>query len=285
MNPQDPTIQPLNTQAAPPPINPPLAPQAPAPAHVEHSLSDPLGFSAPAAAPAAPAPAHPAPEHAAAHLPQPHAAHHGSGHAPEASSPDHLPHIAPVTAGNRPILVTLSIAALFVSLIGSFILYFSNVSTKALTVKAEGSIKDLNAQLATAPLATIDQKLTIINNALAGYKAASGDKVKYDKFFENLPKQTPKDMQISSVTIDGEGMVHITGTGTSFDTAGKSLISFADPNAFLTNVKLENIGLSGTEGAKVVTFEISAQLDKGKLTDTPATPSPNPSGDASTATE
>lgn len=255
MNPQDPnTIQPHNQPLAPLAPPPPVEPLAPAAPH-SHSAPtqhhDPLGLSS-------------HPDHAQPHIPAPHTM--ASDHHPKSESePAKLPHIAPVTAGSRPIMVTLSIAALFLSLVGTFILYFTNVSTKSRIERTTQSIADLNAQLDAPPLLETNKKLTVINRALAGYKAASASKINYKQFFDSLPNLTPKDMRISALAIDAAGAVRITATGTSFDTAGKSLLSFGQSSA-LSEVMMESIGLAGSEEAKIVNFELTAKLNAAKLT-------------------
>lgn len=175
-----------------------------------------------------------------------------------------LPHIDPVTAGKVSLTVILSMMTLFVSLVGTFVIYFTNVSTKSRIKQTETSIQQLTKIIESPPLSLANQKLTAVNRALAGYSAAAATKINFQDFFERLPTRTPKDMRISSLTIDSEGKVRIAGSGTVFDTAGKSILAFAS-SAGLTDIALSNIGLSGGEGQRLVTFELTAKLDRSQL--------------------
>lgn len=188
-----------------------------------------------------------------------------------------------VAAKHQPWSVIFAVLALFISLVGSFILYFLNVSTQSQINYSETVLKDLNTELSQPPLAQVDQQLTLVNSTLQGYKAASQKKVDYTVITDALPKLTPKDMKLESLIIDAKGNLRISARASSFLSAGKALLAYRQA-PFLTNVTISGLALETTEqqATASTSFDLVATIKKEALLPQP-TPAANPSPVASPA--
>lgn len=180
--------------------------------------------------------------------------------APAASAA--LPHVPPVTATHRPWLAIFSVFAVFIALVGSFILYFLNVSTAARIKEADSSIARLTTQLTTPPLSETDQQAKRLNSSLAGYKAAVAKQLDYSLFLSHLTTVTPKDVTLDSIAIDKNGSVKLAGRAPSYEAAGKAHLAF-ESSSFLSKVILDSVSFSDKD--RLVSFAISATLKKEKL--------------------
>ncbi len=174
------------------------------------------------------------------------------------------PGIASVNRSSVPWSVVFSVLAIFISLIGTFGLYFINVNTGSQIKKYEAQIRTLNQEIAQPPLSETSSRLQVINAALSGYLASQDTQYDYASILNTLPQIAPKDMAISNLIVDESGKIRITGRVSSFEAAGKALLSFqAAP--FISQIKLENLGLADREKSTQINIDLSADLKKEAL--------------------
>lgn len=173
-----------------------------------------------------------------------------------------LTNVSTVTAIRRPWFTIFSVLAVFVSLVGAFIIYFLNVSTASKITEAEAEIANLTAQLASPPLSEVNEQVQRIQSAAQGYKAALARQFDYSLFVSHLVDVTPKEVLLDNVSVDSTGVVKITGKAPNFEAAGRAKLAFQQ-STFLANVVLDSVGLA--DGKSEVNFALSGSLQKDKL--------------------
>lgn len=187
-----------------------------------------------------------------------------------------------VTSGQRPWGAILAVLAVFVALIGTFVLYLMTSSKVAQVKQVDQQIADLQTELTSPPLAELDQRLGGIQAALQGYKAAHQKKTNFMTFAETLPRLVPSDMRMSSLVLDDKGAIRVTAKGTVFETAGKALLSFRQ-SELMTNVKLTNVSLTEKEGVNGINFDLEGIVPG--VTQSTTTPNPSPTANPASGTQ
>lgn len=209
-----------------------------------------------------------------------------SGLAPAGNQPGALPKISEVAPQSRPWLVIFAVVAAFIAIIGCFILYFLNVTTKAEIDQTGQKIESLTAEIAGPPLSEAEKVATAIKAALSGYEQAVNQQIDFPAISEQFLATTPKDMKLQSWTLDDKGALHLSATFPDFLSAGKALLAYRQA-PFLTNVKMDSIGLNDKAGKKSIDVSMSATVavDKFLLNKKSSAPSPEATIEATNQTE
>ena len=196
-----------------------------------------------------------------------------------AASP--LPKISSVTTTVKPWPAIFSIIGIFISLTGTFILYFSNVSTTQRINLVNNQINEETEQINSEPLSSVKSQVTRTKSSITGYKAILQEQLDYSLVLANILKYNPDGATVDTFSVDEKGLVTIIERANDFITTGKSLFAYRQ-SPVMSNVTIEGVSFSGkdTTGSQV-NFTIKAILDKsavknleeGKL----PSPSPGPS--------
>lgn len=173
-----------------------------------------------------------------------------------------LPNVSKITAVRRPWLAIFAMLAVFIALIGSFVLYFMRVSTQSKITQAETSIKKYNEQLSTGALAEVAQRVGTINGALQGYATVTKTQLDYRLLIDHLVQITPKDVRIDTLTVDEQGGVRLVLIAPNYESAGKAHLSYRS-SVFMESINLDSVAMGDKE--KQVSLSLSGILKKDRL--------------------
>lgn len=175
-----------------------------------------------------------------------------------------LPTITGVTPLARPWLAIFSATAVIITLVGTFMLYFLNVTTAAKIRRAETEANQLTEAIAREPLASVEKQVKLVSLALSGYSKATSEKLNYAFLADEVTRLTPKGTSLSSLNVDEKGAVRVSGSAASFLDAGKALLSY-QTSSFFDSVKLEAITLADQGGTRRIEFSLGGNLKKNAL--------------------
>ncbi len=185
-----------------------------------------------------------------------------------------LPKISGLETGNKPWVMIFSVIAVFIALIGSFMIYFLNINNQAQIKSLDSQMAQIQQQLDTPEIKQAADLAQSLESSLQAYKTAVSQKVDYSRFNDLFAASTPKDTHASGITVDEKGTVGFSVVAPSFLSAGKTYLAYQKAS-ILQGLKLNSINFDNKDGGNSVTISFSAALNSKALTAAPAA-SPKP---------
>lgn len=177
--------------------------------------------------------------------------------------------IAAVTASTYTI-DTFGTIIFFVVLVQIVLLVGLNLYQKSRITSTEKTLAAKQATLQTASYKTINDE---VNQVLSGntlLAAALNSKVNWSKFYTELNAITPKNVQLTTLSITDAGQFKADGKTASLDSLAKALVVWQNGESptvtpFSTVTLASNGFTTTTTGSRQVTFSISGQINLGAL--------------------
>ncbi|HSX42146.1 MAG TPA: hypothetical protein VLE93_02225 [Candidatus Saccharimonadales bacterium] len=177
--------------------------------------------------------------------------------------------IAAVTA-NTYTIDTFGTIIFFVVLVQIILLVGLNLYQKSRISSANKTLAAKQTLLQTANYKTINDE---VNQVLSGntlLASALSSKVDWGKFYSQLNAVTPKNVQLTTLSITDAGQFKADGKTASLDSLAKALVVWQQgqartPTPFSTVTLATNGFTAATSGSRQVTFSISGQINLGVL--------------------
>lgn len=194
-----------------------------------------------------------------------------------------MPAINGINQMNRPWAAIFSIAAVFITLIALFIIYFFNVQSTSKIKNYESETTALNTKLAEPSVVAAESEIKGFAASLIGYEAAVASQLDYSILMTEMSQRMPKDVLLDSVVYDEKGSVRLSGTAGNFVSVAQAFLSLKKSD-LLRNVALINVAIADKDNARRTTYTITANVNKAAMAraDKPVN---DPSGESTETTE
>ncbi len=158
----------------------------------------------------------------------------------------------------------------FVVLVQVVLLIGLNLYQNSRITSGQKTLTAKQATLQTTNYRTINDQVNQVLSGNSLLAAALASKVEWGKFYSQLNAVTPKNVQLTTLSITDAGQFKADGKTTSLDSLAKALVVWqkgtdTTPTPFST-VNLASNGFTATtSGSRQVTFSISGQINIGGL--------------------
>ena len=157
-----------------------------------------------------------------------------------------------------------SITTVIVVLIATAIFYGLTIYKQSQLKYKQTAYNNLISQLNVKDLSDIDKTTQELQKGLNVLKGVLGSQYNYSKLFQEVQKDTPKNVKLNNFSVDDKGSIKMDGEGSDYNAAAKTMASFSASNMF-SDLKLISSTTATTTNGSKVTFSLSLALDKSKL--------------------
>lgn len=176
--------------------------------------------------------------------------------------------IAAVEAG-RPVIDSFGMIIFFVVVVEIVLLFGLNLYQKSRIETLSKKLTDDKTALSLPENRTLNTQVDEVLDGTDKLKAILASKVHWSKFYVLLNAVTPKNTRLSGMSISETGAFRADGTTGSLSDLAHVVVAWTQGTDTITtpfsSVTLNSNGFSSQNGARVVTFSISGQVNMGAL--------------------
>ena len=171
----------------------------------------------------------------------------------------------PAIEPEKNYLGIFSIIALFLVLISAVGIYIMKANKNSLLETRNTEANNFIQQLNTAPLDSLNKQIVDLQNGLTIFQTAMQGKIYYSKMFSELEKITPKNIRLTTFSMDENNTVKMGGEANDFSSVAKFIKSLQNSSDF-TAVQLVSSNVSELSESGKTTFTLTSKLNTNALT-------------------
>lgn len=170
------------------------------------------------------------------------------------------PEIKSTVARRAGAFGVLVLMATILAVAGTGILYLISASKTANVEGRQKEFNQLNQQLTTGELAQLDKDVLEVMAGATALDTALNTRIYWSKFWSQLNGVTPKSVAYSSMTVDKEGTIAISGKAADFTSVAKLMVSLQKAPVF-SMVELGGTSLKEEGDKKTTLFSLKLKVN------------------------
>ncbi|MCL5795163.1 MAG: PilN domain-containing protein [Patescibacteria group bacterium] len=157
-----------------------------------------------------------------------------------------------------------SIIAVIIVLVATAVFYGLTVYKKSQLKYKETVYNSALAKLNVKDVSDVDKVAQELQRGLAVLQNILGNQYNYSKLFQEIQKDTPKNVKLNNFSVDDKGDIKMDGEGGNYDAAAKTMASYSQSEMF-SDVKLVSSNTVTTTNGSKVAFSLTMKLNKSQL--------------------